>query len=242
VFVFNELEVCLKGERVAGGDDYVVMAKSSGILVHNSAWAGPREETLLDQVREAFGAEFAPVHRLDRGASGLVVFARTRAGLSAWQKALAAPETRKGYLCVVRGPLRQAQLVDHPIREKDGVGKDAQTHFFPVTDAPEHRAALVWAFPKTGRRHQIRRHAKHLSCPLIGDANHGKGALNRKLCREVGLCRLALHAALLRVVVPGDEEASTFSAPIPEDLRAPIGRIFGEVDPLRGISFMDKAG
>jgi tRNA pseudouridine65 synthase len=239
---FQAFGAKMNPERVGGGPDHLVVMKPSGILVHNSAWAGPRENTLLDWVRGEFGAEFSPVHRLDRGASGLVVFARTRTHLAHWQTALASPDTQKGYLCAVRGPFVREVLVDHPIRDEKQVAKEARTFFFPLDNRPEHRASLVWAFPKTGRLHQIRRHAKHLSIPLLGDASYGKGKLNRQLCADFGLCRLALHAALLRVVVPGEISPSTYQAPLPSDLLEPLSRIFGDVDQKSGLFLMDKAG
>jgi tRNA pseudouridine65 synthase len=56
------------------------------------------------------------------------------------------------------------------------------------------RSSLVEAMPQTGRRHQIRRHLKHLSHPIIGDATHGKGPLNRWWAERLGRQRLWLHA------------------------------------------------
>ena len=53
----------------------VVVDKPSGLLVHNSQWAGPRETTLTELVRDQLGIDVVPVHRLDRGTSGACVFA-----------------------------------------------------------------------------------------------------------------------------------------------------------------------
>ena len=87
------------------------------------------------------------------------------------------------------------------------------------------RLSLVEAFPETGRLHQVRRHLKHLSHPVLGDANYGKGALNRELRERVGLARLALHAAGLRFVHPATGATLTIDAPLPEDLAVPLGRL-----------------
>jgi tRNA pseudouridine65 synthase len=59
---------------------------------------------------------------------------------------------------------------------------------------------LVEIEPTTGRRHQIRRHFKHIAHPLIGDSTHGKGPLNRVVAQWLGESRLWLHAS--RLVVP----------------------------------------
>lgn len=58
------------------------------------------------------------------------------------------------------------------------------------------------AQPTTGRRHQIRRHLKHLAHPIIGDATHGKGPLNRWWAERLGLQRLWLHAWRLQLPHP----------------------------------------
>ena len=63
---------------------------------------------------------------------------------------------------------------------------------------------LVLAQPTTGRRHQIRRHLKHLAHPIIGDATHGKGPLNRWWAERLGLQRLWLHAWRLQLPHPVD--------------------------------------
>jgi len=72
----------------------------------------------------------------------------------------------------------------------------------------------VAALPKTGRLHQIRRHLKHLSCPLIGDVKYGKGEHNRWFRERYALDRLALHAAALRFVHPVSALLVTVRAPL----------------------------
>jgi len=67
---------------------------------------------------------------------------------------------------------------------------------------PTTRVSLAEAWPTTGRRHQVRRHLKHLAHPIIGDATHGKGPLNRWWAQRLGLQRLWLHAWQLEVPHP----------------------------------------
>src|SRR4029079_17932335 len=64
------------------------------------------------------------------------------------------------------------------------------------------RYAVVEARPHTGRLHQIRRHLKHISCPLIGDVRYGKGEHNRLWREKFALHRLALHCTALTVPHP----------------------------------------
>src|SRR5258708_39888890 len=70
----------------------------------------------------------------------------------------------------------------------------------------------VEALPATGRRHQIRRHLKHVAHPIIGDATHGKGPLNRWWAERLGLQRLWLHAHALELAHPMTGEPLRFEA------------------------------
>jgi tRNA pseudouridine65 synthase len=118
-------------------------------------------------------------------------------------------------------------VVDHPIRDHDGTPKDAITHVTPIAFAATPRVSLVAASIRTGRKHQIRRHLKHLSHPVIGDANYGKGPVNRELAATHGITRLALHAWQLDVAPEvGDPLAST--SPLPDDLQAPLRAMFND--------------
>jgi tRNA pseudouridine65 synthase len=83
------------------------------------------------------------------------------------------------------------------------------------------RYALVEARLHTGRLHQIRRHLKHISCPLIGDVRYGKGEHNRIFRTEHGLCRLALHCTRIAVAHPDGGELAVES-PLPDDLASAI--------------------
>lgn len=212
---------------LARRDDALVLAKPAGWLVHPSAWAGPPERTLVDLVREAHGPGYHPVHRLDRQTSGVVVFARGPDAVRAWQAALDAPEADKRYLALVRGQVLAATEVDHPIKDTGGVLRDARSFVEPVVRRPEPwRSSLVRVRIYTGRTHQVRRHLAHLSHPVIGDANHGKGALNRAFRDGLGLARMALHARSLALVPPDATTPARFVAPVPDDLAAVLDALW----------------
>ena len=92
-----------------------------------------------------------------------------------------------------------------------------------LPDSPRTvRFSVIEAWPETGRLHQVRRHLKHLGHPVIGDANHGRGDLNRLLAARVGLRRLALHAATLCFPHPATGAALSLSAALPPDLATPF--------------------
>jgi tRNA pseudouridine65 synthase len=223
--------------------DIVVVAKPSGLLVHRIP--GTREPALLQLVRDATGgAHLYPVHRLDRGASGVVVFARSKAAARALHPQFEDGRADKRYLALVRGTPPESGVIDHPIpRREDGPRVPAVTAFArlaavstSIVDrqgrAREQSYALVEARPRSGRLHQVRRHLKHAGHPLIGDANYGR-AEHARLCRErFGLDRLALHAAALAFDHPGTGARVSFRAPLPEDLRGPLERMGFRLDGL----------
>jgi tRNA pseudouridine65 synthase len=189
----DEVVLLHQDERIA------LVDKPSGIVVHRG-WADD-DGGLLVAVRERLGRRVWPAHRLDRGASGVVAFALDEEAAGALGAAFAEGRTDKRYLALVRGHPPEHVVIDHPIPARpDGPRAPAVTEVRRL--GVWERYALVEAVPRTGRLHQIRRHLKHISCPLIGDVNYGKGEHNRLFRERFGLHRLALHALALRVPHP----------------------------------------
>ncbi len=189
----------------------VVVAKPSGMIVHRG-WAND-DHDLMRLTRDALGRYVYPLHRLDRGASGAVLFALDEHAARTLNRAFAAGEIDKRYLALTRGHPPEEGLIDYAIPRAPGEERvPAQTEFRRL--GTFERYALVLALPRTGRLHQIRRHLKHLSCPLIGDVRYGKGEHNRLFRERYALDRLALHAAALRFTHPVTEARITVRAPL----------------------------
>ncbi|HEY4238755.1 MAG TPA: pseudouridine synthase [Kofleriaceae bacterium] len=194
----------------------VVVDKPSGVATHRG-WAAD-DDALLQRVRDAVNAYVYPVHRLDRGASGLVLFALDREAAAAFAAAWSGAVKR--YVAVTRGHPPAHLVLDHAIPKAPGEERvPAVTELW--CKETFGRYAVVEAQPRTGRLHQIRRHCKHIACPLIGDVRYGKGEHNRLWREQHGLHRLALHAAALRVAHPDGGEVVA-EAPLPADLEAAI--------------------
>lgn len=219
----------------------IAVHKPAGLLVHRSALDAHEPDDLVTRLTAQLSTPLWLVHRLDKGTSGLILLARDAATAGTLGRALAAGEVAKRYLALVRGWPADAGEIDQPLArdpEQPSAGQPrlpATTrwqvlarHTLPVATRPGFegtRIALVAVTPLTGRRHQIRRHFKHLGHPLIGDSTHGKGPLNRAVARHLGLARLWLHAEQLRfmhpitglpvtlMAPPGPEWASWQSAP-----------------------------
>jgi tRNA pseudouridine65 synthase len=201
-------------------DAHVVVAdKPSGLLVHRG-WDDD-EDVAMFRVRDAIGEHVYPVHRLDRGTSGALVFARTREAASVLGRAFEQGRVDKRYLALVRGTPPDSGAIDHPIPKSEGGPRvPAVTRFRLVARSPVDRCSLVEAIPETGRLHQVRRHMHHIDHPIVGDVNYGSGQINRHYRATYALHRLALHAHCVAFDHPATGEPVVVSAPLPEDLAA----------------------
>lgn len=204
----------------------MVVNKPSGLAVHRGWDSEPVNAMTL--ARDQIGQHVHPVHRLDRGTSGCLVFALDRARIAGLQTALSDPAAHKRYIALVRGITPARGHIDHPVPDSRGRRVDAITDF--VRLATFERYSLVCALPRTGRLHQIRRHLKHLSHPLIGDVRYGKGEHNRSFRSRFSLHRLALHAVHIGFQHPVRAEALDVVAPLPDDFAQPLAAM--GIDPV----------
>lgn len=172
-------------------DDFLVIDKPSGWLTH--AQRGVRAPDCTAALREMTGGQVHPVHRLDRGASGVLVFALNPHAARQFQSDRENGLVTRHYLALVRGTPPDEGFIDSEVpNDEDGPRVPAQTVFRRLETVG--RYSVVACRPITGRFHQIRRHCKHISHPLIGDTNYGKGEHNRLWREQFSLHRLALHA------------------------------------------------
>jgi len=206
-------------------DDWMIaVCKPSGLAVHRG-WAR-EDDTALARVRRLLGQRVYPIHRLDRGTSGVLVFARDGETASRMGVAWQAGQVTKRYLALVRGVPPDCGTIDHPIpRQAGGERVAAVTEFRRLRRSSSERCSLVEACPRTGRLHQVRRHLKHISHPLVGDTKYGRGDINRLYRASYGLCRLALHAASVDISHPWSGAALELRAPLTRDLREPFGAL-----------------
>ncbi|QEE26430.1 RluA family pseudouridine synthase [Rhodanobacter glycinis] len=203
---------------------FLVIDKPSGIASHGGSGVSHGAIELLRAARPNESLEL--VHRLDRDTSGVLVFARTRAGLIGLQAAIRAGEVTKQYLCLMVGHPSKAKFdVNAPLQKSilqggermvkvSDNGKPSLTFFREMEQYPGAR--LMQATLGTGRTHQIRVHAAHIGHPIAGDPKYGDKEMNKRL-REYGLNRLFLHAAHMGFELDG--RSYGFSAPLPDDLK-----------------------
>ncbi len=227
-------------------DDYLIaIDKAPGLLVHRTDVDRHERRFAVQLLRDQIGREVHPVHRLDRGASGVLLFALDRDTARATSRLFETQEVEKTYLAVVRGwPPDQGEIA-HPLPrrldEYEGRGgvtqnsvQKATTRYrrlattelaHSVDGFPTSRYALVLLEPLTGRRHQLRRHMKHIAHPIIGDSTYGKGRHNRLFQSLFGCHRLLLACVNLRVPHPVTEAPLNLTAPVGKEFASIIHRL-----------------
>jgi tRNA pseudouridine65 synthase len=208
--------------RLIWRDEHLVaLHKPAGWLVHRTGLDAGETRFVLQTLRDQIGQPVYPVHRLDKGTCGVLLMALHPEAARRLTRAFEQREVHKRYLALVRGWAPPLAEVDHALRPDDAPpdapAQPAQTTLrclarleWPEAFDPLHpgtRLSLVQAEPHTGRRHQIRRHLKHLAHPIVGDATHGKGPLNRWWAQRLGLARLWLHAQSLSLIHPFSGQA-----------------------------------
>lgn len=221
-------------------DQLIAIDKPAGLLVHRSDIDRHETRFAVQLLRDQLGRRVQPVHRLDKGTSGVLVFAFDGETLRRLSAQFAGNEVGKTYLAVVRGWPPEAGRIDHALsRLHDDYGghlataesQPARTDYRrlatielpqPVDRYPTSRYALVALEPHSGRRHQLRRHLKHIAHPIIGDATHGKGRHNRFFQQQFGCQRLLLACVELRFRHPQSGEALTIRAPLGDQFAAVV--------------------
>ena len=215
----------------------LVVNKPAGLLVHRSPLDSRETLTVVRALREQLGRPVYAAHRLDKPTSGLLVFSLCPEAIRTLTADFASRAVHKDYLAVVRGWTEDAGTIDHPMAdpwdrllhgEKKGemVKRDAVTDFITLDRCElaeavgryaTARYALVQLSPRTGRRHQLRRHCKHLHHPILGDTKYGDGEHTRFLRAYAHCQRMLLHAWRLQFRHPVSGVPLTLTAPLPAD-------------------------
>ena len=230
----EELPVLYRDEQL------IAIHKPSGLLVHRTVLDRHETRFAVQILRDQIGQHVHPVHRLDRGTSGVLLFALDREIGRELSQQFETQQIDKTYLAVVRGHPDEAGIIDHPLsRQFDayefrtpdtaGEAQQALTRYrrlaitelpYRVDRYPSSRYALLELKPETGRRHQLRRHLKHLAHPIIGDATYGKGRHNRLFQELFGCQRMLLACLEMRIIHPRSKQSLVIKAPLAEDFAA----------------------
>lgn len=215
-------------------DRLIAIDKPSGLLVHRSLIDKHETRFALQLLRDQIGQQVYPLHRLDKPTSGVLLFALDTDAARGMGVLFEANAVHKNYLAVVRGFTQTEERIDYALRERpdrmtdvrarqDKPPQPAVTEYrrlatleLPVNDGrhPTSRYSLLSVRPCTGRKHQIRRHLKHIFHPIIGDTTHGDGRHNRRFRVQFQCRRLLLAANMLSFTHPYTETRIEIRAPL----------------------------
>jgi 23S rRNA pseudouridine1911/1915/1917 synthase len=216
------LEIIFEDENV------VVINKPAGMVVHPSA--GHHSGTLVHAVlshapeMEGIGGEIRPgiVHRLDKDTSGVILVAKNDKTHQFLQDQFRNREVEKYYITLVEGhpptPTGRIEAAigrDNKERQRMAVvaenkGRTATSTYRTLKDFS--RYTLIEVHPITGRTHQVRLHMAFIGCPVVGDIIYGNKHPSLPIKRHF------LHAACLRVQLPGEQLPRIFEAALPGEL------------------------
>jgi len=188
----------------------------------------PQEPSLFERLCAERGETLLIVHRIDKDTSGVILFARNADAHRHLNREFETRRVRKAYLALTHGVVADDWgTIDKPLARfgsgRVGVsaqrGKPSVTEYKVIRRLPAH--TLVEAYPKTGRRHQIRVHLYSIGHAIVGDRLYGERAIQRDQPR------MMLHARMLTIRAPSGEEL-TFESPAPESFTSVIDTVAGE--------------
>jgi 23S rRNA pseudouridine1911/1915/1917 synthase len=176
------------------------------------------------------GSGAFPVHRLDRGVSGLLVFGKSAEIMGQLKDQFAASKPEREYIALVAGRLKIKQgtfqsllATDKDLNrfstDDESIGQLAITHYRVISHLED--ATLVQVRLETGRRNQIRVHFAEAGHPVLGDERYEPEVARHSHWRHR---RLALHARLLGFEHPISGEALRFQSPLPVEIEKFIKR------------------
>ena len=234
-------------------DALIALAKPAGRIVIPGRGAARDEPCLRDDLAAELGRPIHVVHRLDRGTSGVLLFALTADAHRALSIAFERHQVDKRYWALCQGILLGAGVIDRPLhpirggkvrvaRPDETSGKPSVTAWRALerfvgkgegeweseSESHSHRKTAGFTAlelrPRSGRLHQVRAHLASIGHPLAVDPDYG-GAEQLAAGQGVVLARVPLHAASLRCKHPTTGAALEITAPLPEDLERTVAAL-----------------
>jgi len=193
-------------------DDYLaVIYKPAGIVVSGNkrfTIENALSFNLTKSTQEDALARPEPIHRLDYPTSGALLIGKTVGVVTALNLLFEFRSISKTYAAVSIGNMNASGVIDNPIDERPSISE-----FKKVMAIPSEKYGalnLLTLNPRTGRKHQLRKHLAHLGHPIFGDNLYSKKGL---ILKGKGLF---LHALKLHFEHPITKQDVRITAPLPK--------------------------
>lgn len=208
-----------------------VFNKPAGLAVQGGSGVARHVDDMLEALRNRKGEKPRLVHRLDRDTSGALVVARTRLAAMKLAEAFRGRDAKKSYWALVKGVPKKREdkistwLVKEQTPDGDRMrvarhgeeGADHAVSHYRVVDQAGQTLSWLEMEPHTGRTHQLRVHAAHIGCPIIGDPKYFEADQNWDF---PGGMQNRLHLHARRIVIPHpDGGVIDVTAPMPPHMR-----------------------
>ncbi len=203
----------------------VVVDKPAGMIVHPNQY-DRRAPNCVNTLSGLLHRKVQVVHRLDRGTSGVMLFALDTDAAAQVSALFRESDITKKYLAIVRGHAPENGLIDRSLVRGEGREPSVSRTQFrtlsrsvlrePVGEFDEAWFSLLELSLLTGRRHQARRHLQSISHPVIGDSRHGDRVFNDFTAAKLGVGRLFLRAFSLQLQLPHSGALLTVQAGLPQ--------------------------
>lgn len=220
-------------EIIFEDEELIIVNKPAELIVHPGA--GHANNTLMNKITyhctlsNINGPErLGTIHRLDKGVSGCIIFAKNNQAHINISQQFANREVKKQYIALCHNaPAKINNYVENYIarskihRKKmdtyENFGKPAQMHFVlkSVNEINQNTVSLIECHPITGRMHQIRLQLSKQKLPILNDPLYG--IKESKQIQEIFQNRIALHAQSIEFKHPISNKTLKFEAPIPKE-------------------------
>lgn len=224
---------------IASGKGWIMVDKPCGLSSHNepgkdivSLVSAMMEKDKALSISIAYSKEdtISPIHRLDSETSGIILLGFDKEVRRWFSRQFEERTVKKNYVALIHGnpdlPIGGEELWDMPLspeaggrKNPAGTGKkvDCRTRIRLIDHSPHY--SLIECEPLTGRKHQIRRHAKLSGHPILGDLRYGSERAVNYVKTDCAFDRLGLHALSLCLVLPGEKEPKIFHSEYPSEFQ-----------------------
>ncbi|MDO6460163.1 pseudouridine synthase [Granulosicoccaceae sp. 1_MG-2023] len=222
----------------------IAIDKPAGLLVHRSPIDRHETRFVIQTLRDQIGQRVYAVHRLDKPTSGVLVLALDSDTQQQLSRQFETRQTGKIYQAICRGYTDDEGEIDYPLpvmqdfrdRAVSDNRQEAVTTYrtlarvelpYPCGRYDSSRYSLLALYPKTGRKHQLRRHMKHIFHPIVGDTTHGDNKHNRLFRAQFANRRLLLRATELHLQHPVSGAALSLRVRRHDDFERLATQLFG---------------